>query len=185
RPPAAVRPALTVRCGRPGQGFLGFYVSAATRKRDSVVFRSIAITPLPAEDTVDLAAGEQAAQRNGVLAAVAAAEAMLQKKQPEGAAERLRTARQSTAGLDAGTLRGELRASIDKLLAQADPLHGRRCKAYAEAAQALRPLADRYAESGWLRAASAVAASMARLDPDGQEATAAAFAQRLAAALQA
>jgi hypothetical protein len=179
------RPALTVRCGRPAHGLLGFYVSAASSKKDAIVYRSVAIRPLPAEDKADAAADKDAVQRDDALAAVAAAEAMLKNKQPEGAAEQLRAARRSTAALGAGTLRDELRASIDKLLAQADPLHGKRGKAFAEAAQALRPLADRYAELGWLQAASAVAASMARLDPDGQEATAAAFAQRAAAAQQA
>ncbi|HLQ36698.1 MAG TPA: hypothetical protein VK348_02765 [Planctomycetota bacterium] len=171
---------LATGCPSVPHGKLGFFVSAVSPLRESVVFRDFALEPLP-DPGASAASNAQEQARNSILAGVAEAEKLLQQKKNEPAAERLRAARRDAQQLVAGTLRDGMVASIDKQLAQADVLQLRRSKAEVEAALALRKLAERYADAGWLRAAEQVALSAARLDPDGQATLAAMFAERQAA----
>jgi len=163
---------MTCSCPTAVHGRLGFLVSAVGGDVPPITFRNLTVGPLPEKQPtgIEERAQLQAQQRQGVLDAVGSAELLLKQKQPEPAVLLLRQVLRDLRQLDAGTLRDNLTASIDKMLAQADTLHARRKKLASEIAVMFAALADRYQQAGLARSALAQADEAAAFDPDGQAA---------------
>ena len=168
-------------CPAAVRGSVGFFVSASSPCRDGIRFRDFEMTPLVAfpADAVAPPPEAQDLLRAEVTRGMAVADTLVQQKQPEQAAEQLRAVRSKASKLSAGT---SLLSGIDKQLARLDNSLGLRTKSLVEAGQLLQALARRYAEAGWLGAASRMATAAATLDPDGQTAFAADLAARARAA---
>ncbi len=150
---------------RSAHGKIGFIVYGMDEAQP-IRFRNLTIGPLPelTPDAAAVAAEAEAKRRERVLAAVTAGEKLLADKQPEAAMRALRLARTDAAGLPTGTLRDNLLASIEKVLARSDSLHGRRERAAREAADRLGTLAAAYRDAGRLRCALAVLDEVRDLD---------------------
>src|SRR5262249_7957598 len=108
-------------------------------------------------------------------------EDLLKAKKPEAAVLELRRALAEVRDLDPGTLRDNLEGSLDKLLQQSDPHHGKRQKAAQEVGALFAALADRYAAAGLLRCARDSAAGATGFDPAGQAAPRQRIEQAIAA----
>ena len=157
---------------RVAHGLIGFYVSAASaRKEGAVPFYDFVRGPVaeegaaPADSvTTDPATADAESGRSLILTKIALAEQDLEDKRPEAAVAKLLEARHSSYQLEARVMRKVLLDSIDELL-KADPLRLRRGKAEAEAAKPLAELANTYGEQGWPRVALSFALLAGELDP--------------------
>jgi hypothetical protein len=158
------------------RGKVGMMNGMAGRPTCGLELRHLRIRPLPADQPTDdeLAAKAAADQRDAVTRLVDDAKALLDKKQPEAAAQKLREALARIDAMDQGVLRDALRAGIEPQLDKSDPLAPRRRKAGQAIAAELTALADQYAAAGWARAAEQLVAVAAPFDPLGTQARSAA-----------
>ncbi|MFN6196360.1 MAG: hypothetical protein ACK5BN_21340 [Planctomycetota bacterium] len=165
------------------RGKVGMMNGMAGRPSCGLEVRNLRIRPLPADQPTDdeLAAKAAADQRDAVTRLVDDAKALLDKKQPEAAAQKLREALARIDAMDQGVRRDALRTGIEPQLDKADALAPRRRKAGQAIAAELVALADQYAAAGWARAAERTVALAASFDATG---TAARTAQARAAVLQ-
>ena len=152
---------------RLAHGLVGFYVSAASaRKEGAVPFHDFLREPAPEQGAASAEAVTADAEsgRALTLTKIALAEQDLEDKRPEAAVRKLLEARRSSYQLKAGVMRKVLLDSIDELL-KADPLRVRRAKAEAEAAKILAELANTYGKQDWPRVALSFALLAGELDP--------------------
>jgi hypothetical protein len=104
--------------------------------------------------------------RKRIVEGIDGASALLNRKEQEAAARRLRVAGRDTMNLDAGPLRASLGKSIAELAPKADLLCARRLKVGQEGVRGLTALADRYVAVGQVRAACRLVELAAALDPE-------------------
>ena len=157
------------------RGKVGMMNGMAGRTTCGLEIRNLRIAPLPADAPTDdeRKAKAEADSRDAITRLVDEGKALLDKKQPEPAATKLREALARIDAMDAGVLRDSLRAGVEPQLDKADPLSPRRRKAAQAIAAEFTALADLYATAGWARAAERVVAHATSFDPLGATARAA------------
>jgi hypothetical protein len=156
------------------KGKVGMMNGMSGRPTCGLEIRNLRIAPLPADAPTDdeRKAAAEADSRDAITRLVDEGKALLDKKQPEPAATKLREALARIDAMDPGVLRDSLRAGVEPQLDKADALAPRRRKAAQAIAAEFTALADLYATAGWARAAERVVAYATSFDPVGAQARA-------------
>lgn len=165
------------------RGGVGFVVPHNSAHREPVLFRDLRIEPLP-----DMAAPELPATarrpEQGVVDAIASAEATIAAGEPEAACEVLRAARREVAGLDSAAVRRVLLGTIAGLERDADPCASARADAERAIAREWIALAGAYQDAGRPFCARAVLEHAATFDEEATVAPRAALDAVLAPLLE-
>lgn len=163
-------PAVTIAVRDSIRGRIGLLHGLLDTNSCGLNFRGLRIDPLPADAPSDeeLRAKSHEATQHEITASVAAANELLNDKQVEAAAQRLRDALGLLQDLPKGILRTNLGTSIEGMLNKADKLSKKREQASKECAKVLGELADKYVLDGRPRLARLLTRQALGFDPDGQ-----------------
>jgi hypothetical protein len=175
-------PALEANAKIAPRGRFGITVGLENQASVPITLRSFERRPWPPLSAAERHAIVQDGVRERIVEGIDGAGALLGRKEPDAAAQRLRIAWRDTTSLDRGPLRASLAKAIDELAPKADLLHSRRQKVGHEGVRALTALADRYAAGGQVRAACRLVELAAALDPVASEARLAQARQAVASA---
>jgi len=162
---------VTMKAAQDVRGLLMLLVCMKDMTLGPVTFRQLRIDPLPSDAPSDEELREQSQQRtqNAIGAAVEEAKALMEKRDLEPAAKRLREALLELDQLDAGVLRSSLEQTITATLQKADVLRKKRADAAERCSKVLGEMADAYLTDKRPRLARLLAWHAWRFDPDGQQ----------------